>query len=121
AQTNGARTQSGKTTSVASNTVSATVGAPAGATFKGVLAASTHVFVQPGQVLLIAHTLTNTGTATDSFTLTALEVTNGFTFTTFALFPDANADGQPDGAVPVTNPIVLNPGQVFHFVLRAVV
>ncbi len=120
-QANGTGTQSGNTTTVPSNIATAAVGSPSGASFAGALAADTHVTVNPGAIVLIRHTLTNTGTAADNFSIATTEQPNGFTFTTFGIFPDANNDGQPDGAVPVANPIALNPGQVFHFVLRAVV
>jgi len=119
-QANAGGTQSGNTVAVPSNTTAATVGSAAGAAFAGVLAAPTHVFVDPNQVVLIPHTLTNTGTSTDNFSIAATQQPNGLTLGSFAIFPDANNDGQPDGVVPVTNPITLTPGQVFHFVMRGV-
>ena len=118
-QANGTGTQSGNTTTVPSNIVTAGVGSPAGAVVAGVLAATTHVTVNPGALVLIPHTLTNTGSTTDNFSIALTEQPVGYSFTTFGIFPDANNDGQPDSLTPVANPIVLNAGQVFHFVFRA--
>ena len=120
-QANATGTQAGNTTTVPSNTATVTSGAAAGTKFAGLLATSTHTDVNPGQKLLIPHTLTNTGTAADNFSLVATDLNVGFTFAGLALYPDANNDGVPDSNVPVANPITLNPGQVFHFVMSATV
>ncbi|MGZ5749973.1 MAG: SdrD B-like domain-containing protein [Usitatibacter sp.] len=120
-QATGSGTQAGNPTTVASNTTSATVGAPAGSTLSALLAASTRVNGQPGATIFFRHTLTNTGTVADTYTVTATDTGGGWTFGAVALFPDANGDGQPDSATPLANPIALAPGQVAQFVLRVTV
>lgn len=106
-----------------SNAVTATVGAaapvpPAG--FSAVLAADTYESALPGATVVIAHTLANTGAA-DSYTLSATDLARGFSFTSVTLHPDANGDGQPDGAAPLANPVALAAGQVLRFVARIVI
>jgi len=106
-----------------SNTVTATVGAavaPPGG-FSAVLAADTYRDVQPGATVLIAHTLTNTSAAADTYTIATTDLTQGYAFTSVTLYPDANGDGLPDSAVPLANPIALLPGQVLRFVAQLVV
>jgi uncharacterized repeat protein (TIGR01451 family) len=120
-QASGSGTQAGNSTTVPSNIATAVVGTAAGGTYSGVLAASTRVVVNPGAVVLIPHTLTNTGSTPDNFSIALTEQPNGFAFTTFGIFPDANNDGVPDSLVPIANPIALNPGQVLHFVFRGIV
>ena len=114
-------TQSGNTTNLPSNTATVVSGSPPGTKFAGFLAVGTTVNVDPGQRVLIPHTLTNLGTATDNFTITAVDAGGAFTFTGIALYPDANGDGVADSNVPIVQPITLNAGQVFHFVLGATV
>jgi len=102
-----------------SNVVSVTVGAPSAKNVSAVLAASTTVESDAGASVLIAHTLTNTGTASDAFTLAITDRgIGGWTFGSVALFADANGDGQPDSATPILAPVMLAPGEVFRFVAR---
>ncbi len=113
-------TQGGNNTSAASNTVSATVGVLAGAVFAGVLQQDNHVYSLPGNTLYQRHTLTNTGTLADTFSVTATGLPGGWNLNP-VLFLDANGDGQPDSAVPLANPTALAPGQVLRFVVRLTV
>ena len=120
----GSGTQGGNPVNATSNTVTGAVGAAVGANFAAVLAADTNITSPPGTTVFIRHTLTNTGNVADSYTVTAASTnpgSSGYAFTSITLFPDANNDGQPDGAVPLANPIVLAPGQVLHFVIRLVI
>ena len=109
-----------------SNTVSAIVAAPVAppppppAGFSAVLAADNRIVSQPGATLLVAHTLANTGAA-DTYTISTTDLGMGFNFASVTLYPDANGDGQPDGAVPLANPIALAPGQVLRFVAQLVI
>ncbi|HWH42910.1 MAG TPA: hypothetical protein VNU21_23885 [Usitatibacter sp.] len=105
-----------------SNVVSVIVGAGASATVSAVLAANTTTESQAGATVLVAHTLTNTGTATESFTLSIVDKLNGgWGFSSVALFADANVDGRPDSTTPLAGAVSLPPGAVFHFVARLVV
>ena len=113
----GTGTQGGNSTSATSNTVTAAVGTPAGAVFAAVLAQNNRLFALPGATLYQAHTLTNTGTLTDTYTLTVTDPGGGWNLNA-VLFLDANGDGQPDSAVPLTGPVTLAPGQVLRFVAR---
>jgi uncharacterized repeat protein (TIGR01451 family) len=119
----GTATQGVNSLTPTSNTVVANVGAAAGVTYGGVLQANTSVASEPGATVFIKHTLTNTGSVPDTFNVltAALPAISGYAFTSITLFPDANNDGQPDGAVPLANPIVLASGQVLRFVVRLVV
>lgn len=74
----------------------------------------------PGATVLFPHTLTNGGTP-DTYSLVVTDLPGGFNFSSIAIFPDANADGVPDGAVPITTTGALAAGQVFRFVISAVV
>lgn len=121
---NGTGTQGVNALAPVSNTTTATVGTAAGATFSAVLRTNTAVTSQAGATVFISHTLTNTGTVPDTYTVTAAATNpgaSGYAFTSITLFPDANGDGQPDGVVPLANPIVLAPGQVLRFVIRLVI
>ncbi|HET9579171.1 MAG TPA: SdrD B-like domain-containing protein, partial [Usitatibacter sp.] len=104
-----------------SNLVSVTVGTAAPGTVSAVLAATNIVDSQPGATVLLSHTLTNTGSATDVFTLSAVDRNTGWSFAPAAIYPDANGDGQPDGTTPVSGPFTLAPGQVFRFVAKMTV
>ena len=75
------------------------------------------MFSLPGNTFFLAHTLTNTGTVADTFTVTATDLGGGWNLQS-RLFLDANGDGQPDSGVPLASPIVLAPGQVLRFVVR---
>ncbi len=94
---------------------------PPPGSFGAKLAADTFQSVQPGATIFVPHTLTNTGASADTYTITATDLTQGYAFTSVTLYPDANGDGVPDGAVPLANPTALNPGQVLRFVAQIVV
>ena len=63
------------------------------------LVANRNVQAVAGQTLYQPHELTNTGNATDSYTLAASNATgDNFDYTGFAVYLDVNHDGVPDGA-----------------------
>ena len=105
-----------------SNIVSLTVSAPVvPPSTSATLTPNNFVQTTPGSVVYLPHVLTNTGAAADSFTITVTDLNQSYSFASIALFPDANGDGEPDSAVPLANPVVLNPGQAFRFVVRLTV
>jgi trimeric autotransporter adhesin len=79
----------------------------------------------PGATVYYPHVLTNTGNGTDTFDLTASDVTSGtFNLTSVQLYADANGDGLPDNftalsASGTTGPIAA--GATFQFVAASVV
>lgn len=75
-----------------------------------------------GQVSL-SHTLTNTGNATDNFTIDLTNVAgDNFQYTTFKVFVDANGDGSPDNSTDVNGQTVqLAPGQSVNLIVVATV
>lgn len=100
-----------------SNVVTTTVGTAAATSVSAVLASDNVIDGQAGATTLVAHTLTNTGSATDAFTLAVTDLGNGgWNFQAPALYADANGDGRPDSSTPISGPIVLAPGQVYRFV-----
>src|SRR6478609_10096867 len=105
-----------------SNIVNVTVGTASAASVTAVLASDNLLDAQSGATLNVAHTLTNTGTVTDNFTLGILDLGNGgWNFVAPALYADANADGRPDSSTPISGPITLAPGQVYRFVAQLTV
>jgi len=54
-----------------------------------------------GNVVYMAHTLTNTGNGADSFDLLVSEPADGITFSRIEVFADANGDGLPDSTTPL--------------------
>ncbi|MDB6060174.1 MAG: hypothetical protein JWM78_277 [Verrucomicrobiaceae bacterium] len=66
------------------------------------------------------HTLTNTGNGTDTFAL-SVGNTGAFSMTSVLLYADANGDGVPDNAVPITTSGELAAGAIFKFVAVGVV
>ncbi len=100
----------------ASNIVSAIAAGGPPANYAAVLAVATQVVTSAGATVRIPHTLTNTGVLTDAYTLTVTPIASVSTLVSAQLFADANSDGIPDSATPLTAPVTLNPGQVFHFV-----
>ena len=95
-----------------SNVVQTAVGQVASFT----LTASSVKAAQPGAQAFVAHTLTNTGNGSDSFSLALTDLPGGFGFTALQLFADANADGLPDNNAPLASSGALPPGGVFRFV-----
>lgn len=108
--------------SAASNIVTTTVGTAAATSVSAVLASNNVIDSQAGATVMVPHTLTNTGTATDAFTLGITDLANGgWAYSSPALFVDADGNGQPDNNTPISGPISLAPGQVFKFVARLTV
>jgi uncharacterized repeat protein (TIGR01451 family) len=116
------------TQAVNSNTVSATVGTPPAvpppppaSAFAATLDAANIQNAAAGATVYMPHVLTNTGSAADTYTLAIADLNNQVPLGSLALYADANGDGKPDSATPITGPVALAPGQAFHFVARLVV
>src|SRR5690242_18388932 len=76
----------------------------------------------PGQTVNYPHTITNTGNGTDTYTLNTPPGTGGaFTHTGLAYYIDANGDGVPDNATPITTTGPIPAGGVFRFVVAGTV
>ena len=83
------------TVNVPSNTVTATVGTTPGVAFGARLESNTEQRARPGDVVFVAHTLTNTGSASDNYPLSAIDTAGGgWTFSSIAFFADADGNGQ---------------------------
>src|SRR5688500_17391222 len=69
------------------------------------LSASQSRFSPPGAQVYFAHTIVNTGNGADTFNLSVVNNPAGdnFDLTSLALYEDANADGLPDNATPITS------------------
>ncbi|MET0384273.1 MAG: hypothetical protein ABW032_12710 [Burkholderiaceae bacterium] len=76
--------------------------------------------ISAGGQVYYPQTLANTGNGNDSFALSALQ-SGAMTFTSVQFYADANGDGVPDGATPITASGTLAPGQVFKFIVAGVV
>lgn len=101
---------------VTSNTVITTVQQVASLT----LAAPGTKTISVGGQVYYPQTLVNTGNGADSFALSAGQ-SGAMTFTSVLFYADANGDGIPDSAVPITNTGTLGSGQAFKFVAAGVV
>ncbi len=78
---------------IASNTVRTTVAAQISVD----LEADRSARANPGEIVALAHTLTNTGSAADTYTITCQDVTgDDFDFVSLLLFLDVNANGVRD-------------------------
>ena len=78
--------------------------------------------VAPGGTAYLAHTLTNTGNGTDTYTLSVAQLTtDSFDLSSVAFYIDANGDGQPDNFTPITSSGVVQAGQSFQFVVGGAV
>ncbi len=76
----------------------------------------------PGTTIYFPHTITNTGNGTDTFNLSATDVTSGtFNFSAIVLYPDANGDGIPDSLTTINSTGALAAGAEFKFVAAGVV
>jgi trimeric autotransporter adhesin len=79
----------------------------------------------PGTQVYFPHTLTNTGNGNDTFTLAVANrndaPNNTFDFSSVAIYIDANGDGIPDNATPITSTGAVATGGVFKFVAVGVV
>ena len=101
--------------SATSNTVQTTVQQVGSFT----LTANNNKFVAPGGQVVYAHTLTNTGNGSDSYTLsTAQSGADSFNLTGFAIYADTDGNGVADNAVDLTGTAVaLASGGTFKFVV----
>jgi len=75
----------------------------------------------PGASVNFPHTLTNTGNGTDTFDLSITNGAGSFDFSSVALYIDADGNGVPDNAVPITTTGPLAPGAQFRLVAVGVV
>jgi len=80
-------------------------------------------FAAPGGQVYYAHTILNTGNGTDTFNLSAANNAAGdnFDLTSLALYADANGDGLPDNATPITTSGPIASGGTFRFVAMGIV
>ena len=85
------------------------------------LTASQSRIVAPGGTVYFPHTLTNTGNGTDTYTIGAVDPAGGNTFSSLAIYADANGDGVPDNSTPITTTGTLAANGVFSFVVAATV
>lgn len=80
-------------------------------------------YAAPGGQVVFPHTITNTGNGTDTFTLSVSNNASGdnFDLTNLTLYADANGDGVPDNATPITSTGALAAGADFKFVAVGIV
>jgi len=89
------------------------------------LAASGARTAAPGQTVYYPHTITNNGNGTDTYTLNA-PVSSNFAGAaaphgSLAYYIDANGDGVPDNATPITTTGPIASGAIFRFVVAGTV
>jgi uncharacterized repeat protein (TIGR01451 family) len=79
----------------------------------------------PGQTVYYPHTITNTGNGGDTYALNPPTSTNfagpGAPHGSLAYYIDANGDGVPDNATPITTSGALAAGGIFRFVVAGTV
>jgi len=75
--------------------------------------------ISPGGQVYYPQTIVNTGNGNDSFTLNSVQ-SGATTMTSVLFYADANGDGIPDSAVPITSTGTLASGQTFKFVVAGV-
>ena len=77
----------------------------------------------PGGFTFFPHTLTNNGNTDDQFALAIDETAAGddFTLTNIAIFLDADQDGVPDNATPITLTPAILAGESLGLVVRATI
>ncbi len=87
------------------------------------LTADQSKFAAPGGQVYYPHTIVNTGNGTDTFTIGATNNAAGdnFDLTNLALFADANGDGLPDNATPITTTGPVIGGATYKFVAVGIV
>ena len=87
------------------------------------LTADSAKFAAPGGQVYYPHTLVNTGNGSDTFNLSAANNGSGdnFDLASLALYADANGDGLPDNATPITSTGPLASGGKFQFVAMGIV
>jgi uncharacterized repeat protein (TIGR01451 family) len=84
------------------------------------LASSQNLVSAQGASVRFQHAITNNGNSAEAFDLLLQDIYTGtFAFTSVQLFADANNDGVPDSASPLTQTPVIQPGQVFQFLAIA--
>ena len=104
------------TRTVTSNTVVTTVQQVASVT----LTPNGSKTVTPGGAVYFPHTLTNTGNGVDSVAL-AVSQTGTFAHGALQFYADANGDGVPDSATPITSSGALQAGASLNIVLAGTV
>jgi uncharacterized repeat protein (TIGR01451 family) len=79
----------------------------------------------PGQTVYYPHTITNTGNGTDTYALNAPSSGNfaatGTGHSSMAYYIDANGDGVPDNATPITTTGPIAAAGIFRFVVAGTV
>ncbi|HZO85040.1 MAG TPA: hypothetical protein VFC26_07495, partial [Verrucomicrobiae bacterium] len=87
------------------------------------LSASQAKFSPAGAQVFYAHTIVNTGNGTDTFNLSVANNPAGdnFDLTSLALYEDANGDGLPDNATPITSSGPVAAGASYYFVAMGIV
>ncbi len=75
----------------------------------------------PGQTVYYPHTITNTGNGADTYALNAATTGGAFTHTGLVYYIDANGDGLPDNATPITSSGAIPAGGQFRYVVAGVV
>src|ERR1043166_7226683 len=80
-------------------------------------------FAAPGGQVFYPHTVLNTGNGSETFNLSVANNAAGdnFDLTSLALYADANGDGLPDNATPITTTGPLIAGASFRFVAMGIV
>jgi uncharacterized repeat protein (TIGR01451 family) len=79
-------------------------------------------FAAPGGQVAFPHTLLNTGNGTDTFPLSVVnDAGDDYDLTSLTLYADANGDGLPDNATPITTTGPLPSGVSFQFVAVGIV
>ena len=82
----------------------------------GFLASSQTTILAPGATYAFPHTLFN-GPLADTYNITTTNLAGTFNFSNIQIFADANGDGVPDSAIPLTGNINLGPNQSIKFVV----
>ena len=86
------------------------------------LSASQAKFSPAGAQVYYAHTIVNTGNGTDSFNLSVVNAAgDNFDLTSLALYEDADGNGLPDNATPITSSGPVAAGASYYFVAMGIV
>jgi large repetitive protein len=84
------------------------------------LTQSQNLIAAQGANVRFQHAITNSGNSPESYGLLLQDTHAGtFAFTSVQLFADANIDGVPDSATPISVTPVLQPGETFQFLAIA--
>lgn len=113
-------TDSGGTPRTATSNVVQTIVQPV---YSHTLVTNRTATAAPGGQVTYAHTLTNTGNATDSYTLSAADVvgTDSTNYGAITIYADADQNGVADNGTPLTGSISLTAGQSFGYVVVATI